>query len=80
MITRQLFEFRRRRRIFGKERIDQEIRTTGRNDLERGVPESGDRNGLFLVRRRRWRLRADWQRQWQNKKKSEPDAHAAVFH
>ena len=60
VIVRQIFAFRRRRRIFSQKRIDQKIRPTGRHDLESGVAEPGDRNSLFLVRRRRWRLRAEW--------------------
>src|SRR5213082_3504648 len=56
---RQIFAFRRRRRIFSQKRIDQKVRPAGRHDLESGVAEPGDRNSLFLVRRRRWRLRAD---------------------
>ena len=47
-------------------------------NLESGVPEPGDRNSLFLVRRRR--LGAGWRDQSKDEEKSERDAHAAVFH
>src|SRR5690242_21871040 len=55
MIASKIFELSWRRRILGQERIDQEIRSTGRNDLERRMPEPGDRDFLFHYRRRRLR-------------------------
>src|SRR5262249_41458810 len=57
MIPSQILVFRGRCWVLNQERINQQMRSAGRHDVEDGVPEPGNRDRLLLVRRRRLRQR-----------------------